>query len=326
MDDVPVPIPPQPTRFMQQFRATIRARQMAYATEKTYAHWVATFIRYHGMRHPGDMGAPEIEAFLSHLAVARSVGVNTQRTALNALVFLYGQHLGREPMVFNFSLAKPTRRIPVVFTDDEARAVIAQLSGAHQLAARLMYGSGLRVSECVRLRVKDIDFGLNSIIVRGGKGDKDRATLLPRSCIDELKAQLRYARNLFDFDRANQLAGVYLPYALERKYPNAGRDFAWQYLFPSAQPVADPRSGIRRRHHLLARSVQKPVKVAIRQAGICKHAGCHTLRHAFATRLLQQGYDIRTIQKLLGHADVKTTEIYTHVLGAGPLGVISPVD
>ena len=246
----------------------------------------ASFIRYHGMRHPSDMGAVEIEAFLSYLAVGRSVSVNTQRTALNALVFLYGQHLRREPMILEFKLAKPARRIPVVFTDDEARAVIAELSGIHQLAARLMYGSGLRISECVRLRVKDIDFGMNTIIVRGGKGNKDRATLLSRSCADDLQAQLRYVQSLFDFDRANQLAGVYLPYALERKYPNAGVELAWQYLFPSARPVEDPRTDIKRRHHLLPRSVQKAVKIAIRRAGIHKQAGCHTLRHYVYSRTM----------------------------------------
>jgi len=324
--DVPPKLPDVPTRFMDRLRALIRSRNMAYKTEQTYCHWIKRFIRFHGMQHPSACSAKEVEQFLSHLAVQRNSSISTQRTALNAIVFLFREFLEQPLEELSFELARKPRRLPTVFTHDEVRAIIGNLRDESQLVARLMYGSGLRINEALRLRIKDVDFGMQQIIVRSGKGNKDRVTLLPDSLIEPLGLQVGICLALHRKDLAQGHGEVYMPAALDRKYPSAGREPAWQYLFPAAKLSVDPRSGVLRRHHLLDRSIQRAISSAIRKAGIYKQANSHALRHSFATRLLEAGYDIRTIQKLLGHADVRTTEIYTHVVRKGGFGVRSPVD
>lgn len=324
--DIPPQLPAQPTRFEPRLRAFIRARNLAYKTERTYVFWIKRFIRFHGLTHPRKLGPGAVEAFLSHLAVQRNTSVNTQRTALNALVFLYREFLGADLGTLTFQKPTKARRLPVVFSHDEALAVIGQLDGEHRLIAQLMYGAGLRISEALRLRLKDADFAMGQLIVRSGKGDKDRVTLLPDRLIAALRIQIQKVLALHQADLAGGFGEVYLPHALARKYPRAPREPAWQYLFPAATLSVDPRSGVRRRYHLVERTVQKAFKRAIAAAGILKQANSHAFRHSFATRLLEAGYDIRTIQKLLGHADVRTTEIYTHVIARGGFGVRSPVD
>jgi len=324
--DVPPKLPDVPTRFMDRLRALIRSRNMAYKTEQTYCHWIKRFIRFHGMQHPSACSAKEVEQFLPHLAVQRNSSISTQRTALNAIVFLFREFLEQPLEELSFELARKPRRLPTVLTHDEVRAIIGNLRDESQLVARLMYGSGLRINEALRLRIKDVDFGMQQIIVRSGKGNKDRVTLLPDSLIEPLGLQVGICLALHRKDLAQGHGEVYMPAALDRKYPSAGREPAWQYLFPAAKLSVDPRSGVLRRHHLLDRSIQRAISSAIRKAGIYKQANSHALRHSFATRLLEAGYDIRTIQKLLGHADVRTTEIYTHVVRKGGFGVRSPVD
>ena len=325
-DDIPPPLPAKPVRLLDQLRYFIRQQNKAYKTEKTYVHWVKRYIFFHHKKHPKSMGATEVEAFLSDLAIAGNTSPNTQKTALNALVFLYKQFLGCDLGELQFQYAKTARNIPVVFSHAEATAVIAHLAEPYKLKAQLMYGSGLRISECCRLRVQDIDFEMNMLVVRKSKGNKDRTTLLPQVAIERLKNQIQIVSALHRQDLSNGYGEVYLPYALSRKYPRAARELGWQYVFPAAQLSVDPRSKVKRRHHIMDRSVQRMVKQAIYKAGIHKKAGCHTFRHSFATRLLEHGYDIRTIQKLLGHADVRTTEIYTHVTKQGGMGVKSPAD
>ena len=325
LDDVPQSIPPNSERFIHQLRRFIRGRHMAWSTEKLYVHWIKRFIYFHGKRHPEEMCELEIERFLSHLATDRSVSPSTQATALNALVFLYKQFYGREALPLDYQRAKARRKVPVVFSHDEAMAVIEQLSGRLKLMVRLLYGSGLRTSECLRLRVKDVDFSASLLVVRQGKGGKDRTTLLPDTLVDELRSQIQFVNELHQQDVKVGAGRVWMPYALERKYPNAALETAWQFLFPAANLARDPRSGVVRRHHVHHRTLQKAVKQAIRSAGIHKQASCHTFRHSFATRLLESGYDLRTIQQLLGHADVSTTEIYTHVVKRGKHGVLGPL-
>lgn len=319
-------LPDRPVKFIDRLRAFIRARNLAYKTEKTYIQWVIRFIHFHDKRHPETMGEIEVQNFLNYLVVQQNVAVNTQKTALNALIFLYKRFLKKETFVLQIKYAKRHRRVPVVFSHKEADSVIDNLSGVYQLAAKIMYGSGLRISECLKLRVMDIDFPMSVIIVRGGKGDKDRRTLLPQSLINPLKKQLAYVKNLHEFDIANGNGAVYLPHALARKYPHAERQLKWKYIFPASKIAVDPRTGIHRRHHIMDSTVQRQVKTALRKTDIQKLAGPHTFRHSFATRLLENGYDIRTIQELLGHSDVQTTEIYTHVINRGGRGVVSPID
>ncbi|MCW8948445.1 MAG: integron integrase, partial [Sedimenticola sp.] len=268
----------------------------------------------------------EVEAFLSDLAVNRHVAPGTQKTALCALVFLYGTFLNKPLVDMQITRSKRNVRVPEVFSHNEAKAVIDKLSDIYRVMALLMYGAGLRINECLRLRVKDINFSMGYIVVREGKGLKDRRTLLPESLKEPLQEQIRYVKSLFEFDRANNLSGVYMPYALERKYPQASTQLAWQFLFPAKKPSIDPRSGLIRRHHIIDRTLQRQVRDAIRRAQITRQCSSHTFRHSFATRLPEKGYDIRTIQELMGHTDVKTTEIYTHVIGKGGLGVNSPID
>lgn len=326
MDDIPKPIPANPTRLFDQLRQFIRSQHKAYKTEKTYLHWIRRFIIFHNKRHPQTMGEREIEQFLDQLVSKRSVSKNTQKTALNAIVFLYKQFYGRDTLELKYRLSTDPQRIPVVFSHQEARNIIAALPAPYKLKALLMYGAGLRISECCRLRVKDIDFEMNTIIVRQGKGAKDRVTMLPQTAVIALQKQIRLVELIHQQDLENGFGEVYMPFALARKYRTAAREIGWQYLFPAHLLSKDPRTGIKRRHHIFDRTVQKKVGHAVRAANIRKKCGCHTFRHSFATRLLEQGYDIRTIQELLGHSDVKTTEIYTHVVKQGGKGVRSPVD
>lgn len=326
MKDIPVPIPDRPTRFMDRFRAFVRSRYLAYRTEKTYCFWVRDFIRFHQMRRPEEMGPAEVDAWLGHLATRRSVSLNTQKTALNAVVFLYKQFLGIDLGNLQFEKTSKGRRLPVVFTHEEAMAVIAQLQGHHRLAASLMYGSGLRVMEAARLRVQDVDFGQQCLFVRETKGERWRRTLLPRSLTQPLKAQIDLALALHQRDLEEGFGEVYLPYALAKKYPSAARSPGWQYVFPAPERSVDPRSGTVRRHHIGEQQIRRAVAKALTATGIRKKASCHTFRHSFATNLLAAGTDIRSIQELLGHNDVSTTMIYTHVVGAHERGVTSPLD
>jgi integron integrase len=326
MDDIPVPIPAGSTRLVDQLRTDIRARGYAFSTERTYLHWIKRYIIFNQRRHPNDMGKADIEAFLNHLAVTATVSPSTQRTALNALMYLYTKYYGREPESLSFSYAKPTRRHPTVLTHEEAKDILSHLKGTPRLMVELLYGSGLRLQECLTLRIKDIDFVLNTITVRQGKGDKDRVTLLPSSTKEKLQIQIQKVLALHQQDLSYGYGEVYMPHALERKYPSAASSPAWQFLFPSTRLGADPRSGVIRRHHLHNSALRKHINAAVAKTAIHKPVKTHTFRHSFATRLLQNGYDIRTIQKLLGHEDVTTTEIYTHVLNRGAMGVISPVD
>lgn len=318
---------PQSSPFLEQVRQVIRTKNYSIRTEQTYLKWIRSFIYFHKKRHPKEMGAAEIETYLSYLAVERSVAPATQRVALNALVFMY-RYVLNDPLSdqINFKHSNKSPRIPTVFTHEEAKTVLEQLSGQHYLMAALLYGTGLRVMECVRLRIKDIDFGLRRIIVRDGKGGKDRCVPIPEKIQSHLMSAVTHVERLHEFDVCEGYGAVYLPYALERKYPNANKEIAWQYLFPAAQRSRDPRSGMMRRHHVGEQSLQRAVKKAIMKVGIKKQASCHTFRHSFATRLLEHHYDIRTVQTLLGHTDVRTTEIYTHVLGKGALAVTSPLD
>lgn len=327
MEDVRAPLPPRPQRFMDQFRALIRSRQLAYKTEQTYCIWVKDFIRFHGRRHPAEMGTDQVDTYLSYLAVQRHVSVATQRTALNALVFLYRHMLRRELGRLEYQPSQRPRTLPSVFSHAEACSVIERLNGPARLAASLMYGSGLRVMEAVRLRVHDIDFASACIVVREAKGGKWRRTLLPRTLEESLRNQIQVALALHQRDLQEGYGAVYLPHALARKYPRAERQPGWQYLFPAMNRSEDPRSpGTWRRHHLGEQSVQRAVRVAIEASGIHRKAGCHTFRHSFATNLLRNGVDIRNIQEILGHAHITTTQIYTHVIGVHERGMISPMD
>jgi integron integrase len=318
---------PQPPRLLDQVRQAIRTKHFSLKTEKSYVYYIRDFILFHDKRHPQEMGVAEIRAYLSHLAVNKQVAASTQTVALSALLFLYRQVLQVElPYIDGIERAKRAKHLPVVFTRHEVRQILAHLDGVHHLLASLLYGTGMRLTEGLRLRVKDVDFEYRQITVRDGKGKKDRVTMLPEALIEPIKLQLEKSKQIHRQDLAMGYGAVELPYALERKYPNADRDWKWQYVFPSWKRSQDPRSGIVRRHHLYEQSLQRAVREAVRQAGITKHGGCHTFRHSFATHLLEAGYDIRTVQELLGHKDVKTTMIYTHVLNRGGRGVQSPLD
>ena len=319
--------PSNKPRLLDQVRHRCRVKHYSIRTESCYVDWIRRFILFHDKRHPADMGAPEVEAFLSHLAVNRNVAASTQNQALAAILFLYREVLEIElPWLEGVTRAKRPPRLPVVLSESEVQRLLAQLEGTPLLIASLLYGSGLRLMEALRLRVKDVDLERNEIIVRSGKGGKDRHTVLPARLIPSLRAQLDRVKTLHEQDLLDKLAPVYLPHALERKYPNAGRELAWQFLFPSEKPSVDPRTGVRRRHHIHESRVQRAIRNAVRRARLNKPASSHTLRHSFATHLLEKGYDIRTVQELLGHKDVRTTQIYTHVLNRGGLGVRSPLD
>ena len=294
---------------------------------QAYLQWISRFILFHHRRHPREMGATEVTAFLSDLAVRRNVAASTQNQALHAILFLYRDVLQiKLPWLDDLQRAKKPQHLPVVFTREEAKALLAQLQGTVWLMAMLTYGCGFRLLECLRLRVKDVDFQYRQILVRDAKGQKDRVTVLPGCLLEPLRTHLIRVRALHEADLRDGFGRVYLPHALASKYPNADREWGWQYLFPSSRRSVDPRSGIERRHHAPEDALQRAVKHAIRKAGIVKPGSVHTLRHSFATHLLESGYDIRTVQELLGHADVKTTMIYTHVLNRGGRGVVSPAD
>lgn len=321
-------LPPlQSVKLLDQVRERIRYLHYSRRTEEAYVHWSRAFIRFHGIRHPADLGGPEVEAFLSWLSNDRGVSVSTHRQALSALLFLYGKVLQLDlPWMTNIGRPQVKRRLPVVLSQAEVMAVLAHLEGTHRLLAQLLYGTGMRITEGLQLRVKDLDFEHGAVIVREGKGGKDRVVMLPQSLVGGLRGQLNAARSLWTLDQEAGRGGVFMPDALERKYPRAGSSWGWFWVFPQAEHSTDPRTGIVRRHHLYDQTFQRAFKRAVAAAGITKPASPHTLRHAFATHLLQSGYDIRTVQELLGHADVATTMIYTHVLKVGGGGVRSPMD
>jgi integron integrase len=329
MDDPSAPPgdAPPPPRLLDQVRARIRVKHYALRTEKVYVDWVKRFVLFHGKRHPRTLGAAEVEAFLSHLATDRQVSSSTQNQAKAALLFLYKEVLGITlPWLDEIVQARVTRRLPVVLTTREVKALLDELDGSMWLVVALLYGTGMRLLEGLRLRAKDVDFERRAIVVREGKGSKDRVTMLPEHLVLPLRDQWFKARALHESDMAGGFGDVEMPYALDIKYPNAGRQWQWQFVFPAASRSADPRSGVIRRHHLYPQSVQRAVRDAAERAAIDKPVSPHVLRHSFATHLLQAGHDIRTVQELLGHASVETTMIYTHVLKIGGRGVRSPLD
>lgn len=314
-------------RLLDQVRGKIRLKHYSIRTEQAYLDWIKQFICHFGKRHPNEMGAREVEAFLTWLAVEGRVAASTQNQAKSALLFLYREVLGADlPWLENVEQAKTPKRLPVVLTQAEVQALLSGLSGTHWLVASLLYGAGMRLMEALRLRVKDVELSRKEILIRDGKGAKDRVTMLPAALVNPLKTHLLKVKALHDQDVAEGFGEVYLPHALDKKYPSAAREWGWQYVFPSGNRAVDPRSGVVRRHHVQDQSVQRAVKQAVRDAGLVKPATPHTLRHSFATHLLQSGYDIRTVQELLGHKDVQTTMIYTHVLNRGGRGVQSPLD
>jgi integron integrase len=315
------------SQLLDKVRSQIRLRHYSIRTEQAYLRWIKQFIVFHNKCHPAQMGEAHITEFLSHLATDKNVAASTQNQALSALLFLYKEVLAIPlPRLDKIQRAKKPARLPVVFTRNEVRSILLQLAATKWLIASLLYGSGLRLMECLRLRVKDVDFDYRQIIVRDGKGAKDRLTILPASLLEPLHRHLERVRRLHETDVKDGYGKVYLPFALDRKYPNASREWAWQYVFPSSKRCVDPRSGIVRRHHLAESAMQKAMSAAIRRAGISKPGSCHTLRHSFATHLLESGSDIRTVQELLGHKEVSTTMIYTHVIKMGAGGTRSPVD
>ena len=314
-------------KLLDRVRAANRLRHGSRSTEKSYVGWIRRFILFHGKRHPAEMGAPEVARFLSSLAVEGKVAASTQNQALSALLFLYRYVLQQDlPWLDDIVRARRPKHLPVVLTRDEVRAVISRMEGAARLMATLLYGSGLRLLECARLRVQDVDFAMNQIVVRDGKGAKDRVTVLPAVAKEPLRRHLSKVKRQHDADLALGAGWVELPWALARKYPNAGREWPWQWVFPATRFYFDEASGQRRRHHLHETVLQRAVLEAARQAHLGKRATPHTFRHSFATHLLEDGRDIRTVQELLGHNDVSTTMIYTHVLNRGPSGVTSPAD
>ena len=326
----PPPVAPSasaPRRLLDAVRERVRYLHYSIRTEDAYVHWVRAFVRFHRLRHPRQMGGPEVEAFLSWLSNERGVAVSTHRQALSALLFLYQQVLGQQ-LPWMQSIDRPHRkpRLPVVLSPAEVAAVLAGLDGTHGVLARLLYGTGMRIAEALQLRVKDVEFDRQAIIVRSGKGAKDRVVMLPASLAAALRGQMQRARVLWEADARAGRGGVQMPDALERKYPRAGSSWAWFWVFPQATHSVCPRSGVERRHHLFDQTFQRDFKRAVRAAGIVRPATPHTLRHSFATHLLQSGTDIRTVQELLGHSDVNTTMIYTHVLKVAAGGTRSPLD
>lgn len=314
-------------RLLDQVRERIRLLHYSRHTEDAYVRWCRGFIRFHGIRHPAEMGGPEVEAFLTWLADVRHVSASTHKQAMSALLFMYDKVLQIElPWLSNLGRPRAHRRLPVVLSQDEVRSVLRAMDGVHRLLAKLLYGTGMRLAEGLHLRVKDLDFANQAIVVRAGKGGKDRYLMLPQSLVPALREQLARAHAVWQQDQAAGKGGVEMPDALDRKYPMAGSSWSWFWVFPQTEHSTDPRSGVVRRHHLFDQTFQRAFKRGVKAAGVTKPATPHTLRHAFATHLLQDGYDIRTVQGLLGHADVATTMIYTHVLKVGGGAVRSPMD
>ena len=319
--------PGRPQRLLDRVRGEIRALHYSLRTEQTYVQWIRRFILFHDKRHPHDMGAQEVGEFLTHLATERSVAASTQNQAKSALLFLYGRVLKVDlPWLDEVVSSRTHKKLPVVLTSPEVRLLLHELSGVTGLVAMVLYGTGMRLMEGLRLRVKDVEFERREIIVRDGKGGKDRVTVLPENLLLPLRDQLAQAKSLHDADLRDGFGSVWLPNALAVKYPSAARSWGWQWVFPSPTRSTDPRTGEIRRHHVYEQSVQRAVALAAKRAGIIKPCSPHVLRHSFATHLLQAGYDIRTVQELLGHSDVKTTMIYTHVLNRGGRGIRSPLD
>lgn len=314
-------------KLLDRVRNTVRTKHYAYSTEKTYLGWIRRYILFHKKRHPATLGEAEIAEFLTDLAVNKIVSASTQNQALNAVVFLYKQVLQIQLGTFpDLVWAKKPKRLPVVLSPTQVRRLLETMTGRNHLMASLLYGSGLRLQECLRLRIKDIDFDYHQLTIRSGKGQKDRITLLPECCIPDLKKEMQGVKSIYDQDQKHGIGISEIPFALERKYPRCAFSWGWQYVFPASKPSIDPRSGLLKRHHLDASVLQKAIRQAAHKTHINKPVTPHTLRHSFATHLLQQGADIRTVQELLGHEDVKTTMIYTHVIKQGALGVKSPLD
>jgi len=313
--------------FLDEARKTARRRHLSLRTEAAYLSTIRRFIYFHGRRLPRQLGVEHIRDYLSHLAVESEVAASTQNVAFNAILFLYRDVLGMNlPAIEGVTRARRPARLPEVLSRDEVRRVLKEIASAHYLEGALLYGAGLRLMEVVRLRIKDVDFDYAQITIRDGKGQKDRRVMLPHALVQSMREQIQKARMLFDFDQSQKSGGVYLPSALARKLPGAGRSWEWFWVFPSKKLSADPRGHMVRRHHIGEDALQRAIKTAINKAGITKNASCHTLRHSFATHLLEDGYDIRTVQELLGHSDVRTTMIYTHVLQRGGKAVRSPLD
>lgn len=314
-------------RLMDQARDALRLHHYSLRTEQSYLQWIKRFILFHNKRHPQVMGKPEISEFLTFLAVKKNVAAATQNQALSALLFLYKKVLNMElDWIDDVVRAKRPKRLPVVLPKEKVMSLLRNMNGTHKLLAYLLYGTGMRLTEAAQLRIKDVDFDYRQIIVRSGKGDKGRRTILPEILIKPLQQQIERSRVLFELDRENNAPGVYLPHALERKYPNAGREWPWQWVFAARKRSTDPRTGIVRRHHIYEKSLQRAIKRAARDLSLPVTVTTHTLRHCFATHMLESGYDIRTVQELLGHKDIKTTQIYTHVINRGAGGVRSPLD
>lgn len=317
----------EPPKLLDLVRGKIRLKHYSIRTEQAYVDWIKRFILHFDKKHPKDLGALEVEQFLTYLAVQGKVAPSTQNQAKSALLFLYKEVLGVDlPWLDDVERAKAPKRLPVVLTPMEVQEILSHLDGTPHLVVSLLYGTGMRILEALRLRVKDVDFSRKEILIRDGKGFKDRVTMLPGMLIEPLKLHLKRVKDLHEKDLAEGYGAVYLPYALSKKYPQAEREWAWQYVFPSARLSVDPRSGETRRYHIQDQAIQRAVRQAVRDAGLTKPATPHTLRHSFATHLLEGGYDIRTVQELLGHSDVSTTMIYTHVLNKGGRGVMSPLD
>ena len=313
-------------RLLDVVRMAIRTRHYSRRTEEAYVGWIRRFIIFHGKRHPAEMGEREINAFLTHIAIERKVSASTQNQALNGILFLYKIVLKKKVGWAELTSLQRVKHIPVVFSRDEAARVIGNLSGVPKLVVGLLYGTGMRITECLGLRVKDVDFEMNQIVVRDGKGERDRITVLPQKLVPVLKEQIRKVKNVHGIDLSRGVGETILPYALKRKYPNAAKEFGWQYVFPADKYVKDKETGLIFRFHIHESTIQRAVKGAVKKAGVIKSGSPHTFRHSFATHLLENGYDIRTVQELLGHSDVRTTMIYTHVLSRGPAGVRSPID
>jgi len=316
----------RPKNLLDQVRDAIRVKHYARNTEQAYVYWIKKYILFHNKRHPKEMGASEVQAFLTHLALEEHISSSTQNQALSALLFLYRNVLNLELGPVDSVRARPSQHVPTVLSRAEVQALLLEMSGIYLLMARLLYGSGMRLMECVRLRVKDLDFEYRQIAVRDAKGAHDRYTILPTSLMEPLKEHLTQVKRTHAEDLSKGYGAVYLPFALAEKYPNANREWIWQYVFPSHSLSPDEQDGVIRRFHVSETGLQKAVKAAVQKAGIPKKVGCHTFRHCFATHLLESGYDIRTVQELLGHKDVKTTMVYTHVLNRGPKAVRSPLD